>query len=302
VIYIDMKHIIKSIRKLTCPECESTDIRNSSLNDMQGPFSKIFLQTYRCRDCRVRFIGLQRGVSFLLKGIALSGAFVLTLSVIIIVLITASRKSAVVSADSGDFLRNLRRAGQGETAAQLNVGLMYLNGKGTDENHREAVLWLEKAAGKGNAAAMYHLGKYYSDHDRPGGIKLIRQAAEQGQVEAQYRLGMLYYRGTGVIQDYEAGAGWVRRAADRGMTDAMYQMGLLCLTGKGVAVDHLQSYVWFNLAAAQGRKEAVKQRELVAGALSLDELVEAQRRSRNFRPVLEQDTPDELIANRGTSH
>lgn len=210
-----------------------------------------------------------------------------------------SKKSDVSAASNRDFLRNMRLAEQGETIAQLNVGLMYLNGTGTDKNHREAVQWLERAAKKGNPVAMYHLGKYYADperlkihRDRPRGIKLIRRAAEQGQVEAQYLLGMMYYGGTGVIQDFEEGARWIRKAADRGMTDAMYQMGIVCLTGRGVAKDYIQSYVWFNVSAAQGREEAVAQRKLVAENLDLDELLEAQRRSRNFKPVSAEDTKD----------
>ena len=243
-------------------------------------------------------------MSFLLKGMALSGVFMLILSIVIFVLIMASKKAEVAAEGDSDFLINIRLAEQGETVAQLNVGLMYLNGSGTNKNHHEAIRWLQQAAKKGNTDAMYHLGKYYLDSDRldrPRGIKLIKQAAEQGQVEAQYRLGMLYYKGFGVIQDFEEGAKWILMAADRGMTDAMYQMGLLYLTGRGVDIDHIQSYVWFNIIAAQGMEVAVKQRDLLSETLNLDDLLEAQRRSRNFKLVSEKDTSDRLITDRDLS-
>jgi TPR repeat protein len=279
---------------------------------MEGTFLKFFLRPYRCRDCNARFVGLRKGVKSLLKGLALSGIIILILYFVISVLIMTAKKSGIAASGSSDFLRNMRLAEQGETDAQFNVGLMYLNGTGTNKDSLKAIQWLERAAKKGNTDAMYHLGRYYADperlkthRDRQRGITLIRRAAEQGHVEAQYLLGMLYYKGTGVIQDFEEGVRWIRKAADRGMTDAMYQMGLLCLTGRGVDKDYVQSYVWFNVSAAQGRDEAATQRKLVAETLSIDELIEAQRRSRNFKPVSAEDridTSDEHIPESGVSH
>ena len=45
-------------------------------------------------------------------------------------------------------------------------------------------------------------------------------AAEQGVAEAQFALGLLYYIGNGVPQDYAEAAGWFRKAAVQGNKDA----------------------------------------------------------------------------------
>lgn len=272
---------------------------------MRGTFPRIFLQNYRCRDCRIRFTGLQRGVSFLIKCMAVSVVFMFVLSTVVVVLVTVSKQDKVASAGDDDFVKNLGRAEQGETEAQLIIGLNYLNGTGTREDHVKAIQWLERAVAQGNTDAMYNLGKFYFDpghlrkhRDIQKGIELIRQAAEQEQVAAQYRLGMMYYKGAGILQDFEEGARWIRRAADHGMPEAMYQMGLLCISGRGVPVDNIQAYIWFNIAAARGKEEAVKQRELVAASLTIDQLSEAQLRSRTFNPAPGAGTSNGLMADR----
>ena len=51
--------------------------------------------------------------------------------------------------------------------------------------------------------------------------------AEQGDPLAQYQIGILHYRGDGVVQDYGQAAKWFRRAAERGDADAQFNLGLL---------------------------------------------------------------------------
>lgn len=46
--------------------------------------------------------------------------------------------------------------------------------------------------------------------------KLWKEAAEIGSSEAQYQLGICYYNGKGVKQDYIEAIKWIRRAADKG--------------------------------------------------------------------------------------
>ena len=44
--------------------------------------------------------------------------------------------------------------------------------------------------------------------------------AEEGNPEASYQLGILYYRGEGVVQDYAEAAKWFRLAAEQGYAPA----------------------------------------------------------------------------------
>lgn len=47
-------------------------------------------------------------------------------------------------------------------------------------------------------------------------VKLWRLAAEHGGVDAQFNLGVCYYKGTGVEEDLEEAVKWYRLAAERG--------------------------------------------------------------------------------------
>ena len=49
--------------------------------------------------------------------------------------------------------------------------------------------------------------------------------AEQGDVDAQYDLGDMYYDRDGIMQDYVEAAKWYRKAADQGDASAQYNLG-----------------------------------------------------------------------------
>jgi len=48
------------------------------------------------------------------------------------------------------------------------------------------------------------------------GIEQIRQAAEQGDLTAQVKMGMFHYSDEGISQDYTEAARWFRLAAQQG--------------------------------------------------------------------------------------
>ena len=48
----------------------------------------------------------------------------------------------------------------------------------------------------------------------------LQKVAEQGQVEAQFKLGLLYFNGEGVPKDFVRAAEWFRKAAGQGHTEA----------------------------------------------------------------------------------
>lgn len=55
-----------------------------------------------------------------------------------------------------------QRAVRGDAAAQLNLGLRYVTGKGIAPDERVPLRWIGKAAEQGNAAARFELGSYYT--------------------------------------------------------------------------------------------------------------------------------------------
>jgi TPR repeat protein len=111
-----------------------------------------------------------------------------------------------------------------------------------------------------------------------------RQAAEQGQPEAEYNLGVLYTQGLGVSQDYRQAAHWYRLAAERGQSDAQLNLAALYAAGRGVAQDYIAAYRWLELAAASGASDAAEAKERISSRLTAAELQQAQAEAARWKP------------------
>ena len=54
--------------------------------------------------------------------------------------------------------------------------------------------------------------------------------------------------------------------------------------GQGVPQDYVQAHMWLNLASANGSAHAVEVRDTVARSMTPDQIAEAQRLAREWRP------------------
>jgi TPR repeat protein len=113
-------------------------------------------------------------------------------------------------------------------------------------------------------------------------VQLYEESAENGDSDAQYKLGLLYLTGNGALQDFAEAAKWLRLAAEQGYALAQYELGLIYRSGYGLAIDQVQSYVWLNLAAAAGVQQAVGARDDVMRSLNTRQLAQAQKISRDW--------------------
>lgn len=82
-------------------------------------------------------------------------------------------------------------------------------------------------------------------------VETIKEAAEQGDATAQYKLGVLYIQGVGMMQDSARACYWYRKAAEQGQMKAQYMLGLMFSKGEGVPQDFVQARQWWEKAAAQ---------------------------------------------------
>ena len=112
--------------------------------------------------------------------------------------------------------------------------------------------------------------------------------AEQGGAAAQFNLGLLYYDGHGVPQNYAEARRWFERAANQGYAKAQHNLGAMYGAGKGVNRDYAEAYKWLSICAAQGEQSCAGQRDLVAKKLKKGQLDTAQKLALEWRPVPEQ--------------
>jgi TPR repeat protein len=96
----------------------------------------------------------------------------------------------------------------------------------------------------------------YSAGDYERAVRLFTQAAEQGEVNSQRNLGLMYMQGKEAPQDYDKAAYWLRKAAEQGNADAQYRLSSLYNDGLGVPEDIEQALYWIRKAAAQGHAES----------------------------------------------
>lgn len=83
-------------------------------------------------------------------------------------------------------------------------------------------------------------------------VALYKQAAEQGNAEAQFNLGLLYEKGDGVEQNWKEAVNWYRKAAMQNHSYAEFNLGVCYENGIGVVQDFEEAIKWFRKAAEQG--------------------------------------------------
>ena len=101
-------------------------------------------------------------------------------------------------------------------------------------------------------------------------------AAEQGNADAQYNLGLMYDNGRGVPQDYATAAKWYTLAAEQGFALAQNNLGFMYGNGVGVPQDYVYAHMWFNIAASSGHKGASGNRDFVAEKMTPSQIEKAQ--------------------------
>jgi TPR repeat protein len=75
-----------------------------------------------------------------------------------------------------------------------------------------------------------------------------KAAADAGQAEAEFDLGVLYAQGLGVRRDLTVAAAWYRKSAEQGNAQAEYALGQLYYRGWGVPRDEADALQWFQQA------------------------------------------------------
>ena len=117
-------------------------------------------------------------------------------------------------------------AEQNEDGGQFGVGYAYANGLGVEKDENEAAKWYRKAADQGHTAAQNNLGVLYLNgkgglpKDEAEAARWYRKAADQGLSTAQNNLGTLSEQGRGVPQNFVEAYMWFSLAAASGHTEA----------------------------------------------------------------------------------
>ena len=169
----------------------------------------------------------------------------------------------------------LKAAEQGHIEAQFEVGARYAFGDAADPNNsgvlkdsHQAVHWLKKAAEQSYVTAQFMLGVLLTGSKRVTWLHAVEHPW-RGVLEDD------------IPPDYIKAAQLLRLAAEQGHVDAQFELGGLYLMGVGVIQDDVQALAWFSLAAMQGDK-AHYHRDEMQERMTSEEIAEAKDLARRL--------------------
>jgi TPR repeat protein len=149
--------------------------------------------------------------------------------------------------------------------AQFLLGVSLYHGRGVDQNRKEGVDWLSKAAQKGNSDAQYYLGEIFCSspsfkdanfHDPKKGIELLKKSAASENIGAIYRLFNLYIHGKHVKQNHFEALSLVKNGVKLNNSGAINTLGTMYYYGIGVARDLKKALGYWHKSAELGNQEA----------------------------------------------
>lgn len=143
----------------------------------------------------------------------------------------------------------------GVASADTAAGMQAFRNKDYQTAYRE---W-KAAAESGQPEAQFDLGLLYAqglgvDRDLTEAANWYRKAAEQGNAQAEFALGQMYSRGWGVPRNVTDAMRWMEMANDPASDGPPTDWDRV--EGYGVEQDQKQAAYWYQLAAEKGHPEA----------------------------------------------
>jgi TPR repeat protein len=90
---------------------------------------------------------------------------------------------------------------------------------------------------------------YVQKHEFKKALPLLQQAAQNGNAEAYFFLGIMNINGDGVQQDYPLALLYFKKALENGYKNAAYDVGAIYRNGEGVPKDTQRAKKYYLIAA-----------------------------------------------------
>ena len=94
--------------------------------------------------------------------------------------------------------------------------------------------------------------KYYQKGNYDKALKIWAVEADEGNKEAFYNIGLLYFFGNGVEKNLSLAFEYCQKAAFMGSPRAQNNLAFMYIKGLGVEKSYINSYVWASVAIKYG--------------------------------------------------
>lgn len=148
-------------------------------------------------------------------------------------------------------------AEQGHAEAQYRIALMYDNGLDVEKSKSIAQKESALSFGEPIKSLTGDISNIFNDGNEREksqieAAKWYLKAAEQGHIEAQNAIGLIYMEGAnGLSQDYSKAIGWLEKAANQGSETAPYDLSAIYCSNKSNIKNMVQSLMWLTVAAGK---------------------------------------------------
>ena len=120
----------------------------------------------------------------------------------------------------------------------------------------------------------------------PSDLSSMESFALLGDSNAQLNLGNYFAASHNAAPDPEQAAKWYRKSADQGNAEAQYRLGDFYYKGKGgLKQSYEEAYFWFVLASQSGGKAFATDRDETALHLTPDQIGAVKKRAGDWKPV-----------------
>lgn len=120
--------------------------------------------------------------------------------------------------------------------------------------------------------------------------------ANKGNAAAQYALAEHFGQRNSLDADYSVAQKWYERAGNQGNQDAQFKLGLMYEDALGVAQSIPAAYYWVSLAAASGNKAIVAKKADLEKKLTPEQVASISEKAKAFKPGKDVPTDDTAAA------
>ena len=169
--------------------------------------------------------------------------------------------------DSKDFnnalLKCIELSNKNNMIGKRIIALMYLNGHGVIQNTSKAIETLVQIAETGDVWSINYLANSaIRNEDFVNAYRWYLEGDKLDDQESTYQLGLLYYKGEGVKQDFKESYYKFEKAALEGHSESQFYIGKFHHFGNGsyfgspVKKDYFKALEWYTLSANQNNNKA----------------------------------------------
>ena len=182
-------------------------------------------------------------------------------------------------------LSEFRKASrEGDVRAQYMLGRMYQHGYGVAENNGVAIDYYRRAAEQGHAKAQYALGIM---HQKGLDLPILQDMADDSIETGIGPVGIMQGMRTAATHrlglSYSEAEKWYSLAANQGLVEAQYNLGLMYASGAGIPQNYAAAYFWWAVAEGFGNKRAAEKLGILRLRMTQNDLAEGTRLTNDWR-------------------